>query len=538
MAINDYFNPLKWFSGNSETPSSESKKPVPLAFVDPSSIGTVWSYSYNGEKNLGELGPPKDYFMDYGILRVRSWQSFVESEITQIAINRFATWTVATGLKLQATPKLAVIGADGTKDFSADAAAKFATMSEARFHLFAESKAVSVNKEESLNQVSKSVFKYAKIGGDCLVILRLKKGKVEIRLIDSQNVETPLGRPINQKNRIRHGVEIDANGKHVAYWIKTYSKGYTLGKYERIPAYSKSTGLRVAFMVYGSKYRPDSVRGIPLLSTVLETLKKLERYKEATVGSAEERQKIVYQIIHGVNSTGESHLREAIVKSVNPTDDVPHTDDGEVLRNKVAATTNKTVVNNTPDSKLEVLESKNELYFKDFYDTNFDIVCAAVGIPPNVAKQRYDDNFSASRAALKDWENTLRVERKDFAEQFLNRVYEFWLFAEVLSGKVPAPGYVTAYMSKETDLMSAYSSCRWVGAQVPHIDPVKEVKAERLKLGNLFDNAPLSTLDASTERLDSGDSASNVAAFKKEYDRLVELGLIVPEEKQTPGGID
>jgi capsid protein len=537
MDIKALFNPSNWF-GNSPDVKQETPAPRPLAFVDPSSIGTVWTYSYNGEKNLGELGPPRDYVMDYGILRVRSWQSYVESEITQIAINRFATWAVATGLKLQATPKLSVIAVDGSLDFDDKAAAKFAEMSEARFQLYADSKLVSVSGEESLSQISKSVFKFAKIGGDCLVILRLKAGRVEIRVIDSQNIETPISRPkAAGSNRIRHGVEIDANGKHIAYYVKTYAKGYPLGKYERIPAYSRATGLRVAFMVYGNKYRPDSVRGIPLLATVLETLKKLERYKEATVGSAEERQKIVYQIIHGVNSTGESHLRDAIVKSVNADDDIPRTEDGEILRGRVAATTNKTVINNTPDSKVEALESKNELYFKEFYDTNFDIVCAAVGIPPNVAKQRYDDNFSASRAAIKDWENTLRVERKDFADQFLNRVYEFWLFAEVLSGRVPAPGFLSAFMSKNTELLSAYSACRWVGAQVPHIDPVKEVKAERMKLGPLGETAPLSTIEASTERLDSGDSATNISTFSNEYNRLKELGLI-PDKKDPSSGTD
>ena len=45
--------------------------------------------NFDGEKNLGEIGPAREYVLDYTALRVRSWQSYLESEITQTTINRF-----------------------------------------------------------------------------------------------------------------------------------------------------------------------------------------------------------------------------------------------------------------------------------------------------------------------------------------------------------------------------------------------------------------------------------------------------------------
>jgi len=49
----------------------------------------IWVVPYDGEKNLGEIGPIKDYHMDYPALRARSWQSYIESEISQIVLNKF-----------------------------------------------------------------------------------------------------------------------------------------------------------------------------------------------------------------------------------------------------------------------------------------------------------------------------------------------------------------------------------------------------------------------------------------------------------------
>jgi hypothetical protein len=55
------------------------------------------------------------------------------------------------------------------------------------------------------------------------------------------------------------------------------------------------------------------------------------------------------------------------------------------------------------DSELKEVQSKNELYFKDFYTVNVDLVCSSINMPPEVAMSKYNSNYSASRAALKDW---------------------------------------------------------------------------------------------------------------------------------------
>ena len=256
-----------------------------------------------------------------------------------------------------------------------------------------------------------------------------------------------------------------------------------------------------------------------MIAVVLETLKKMERYKEATVGSAEERQKIAYSVEHEVFSTGQNPLMDQLAKAVNysNTDQFPSTDDDlRELADKVAATTNKMAFNMPKGAKLKVLESKNELYFKEFYQVNIELICASLGIPPEVAMSKYDSNFSASRAALKDWEHTITVVRNDFTSQFYRNVYNFWMHINVLDNTLTAPGYVISFMNNRVKAVRAYQSCRFTGPGVPHIDPLKEVQAERLKLGDKFANVPLTNVEQAVEQLNSGDSDSNMRQAAEE----------------------
>ena len=153
----------------------------------------------------------------------------------------------------------------------------------------------------------------------------------------------------------------------------------------------------------------------------------------------------------------------------------------------------------------------------------------------------YNDSFSASRAATKDWEHTIEVQRDFFIEQFYAPIYQFWLFFEVLNGKINAPGFLNAWKENNWFSLEAYCNARFTGPLFPHIDPLKEVKAEREKLGTLAAHIPLTTVEAATEFLMSGDSDSNAYQFAEELKQATELGLISVEnttDVQNTSGSD
>lgn len=516
-----------------EQPSTEQSHSVSASY---SHVFTI-SQTFDGEKNIGEIGPVKRFHVDYAKLAARGWQMYLESEICQLVINRFARWTIGKGLQLQAQPNGVVLKSNKIvlpKDFVEQV--------EARWSLFEQDTFVDIKEQSTLGQLAKSAFINAKVSGGVLVILRVVNGSLQVQLIDGENVSTPsvgialfngftLDKTTN--NKIINGVEVDAYGKHVAYHVVT-----GLGKWERIAAKSPE-GRLVAYMVNGLKYRLSSTRSMPLINAVMETASKLERYKEATVGSAEEAAKLAITVEHEAYSTGENPLMGSLMRASghgrgpgsgdNPTDTYD-----QKLVDTVAATVNKQLINLPIGAKLQTLESKKELHFSEFYMANIQVLCAVVGIPPEVALQKYDSNFSASRAALKDWEHSLMDERIQFTREFYTPIYSFWLDLQVLQNKIQAPGYLTALMKNDREILGAYKKANFLGANVPHIDPLKEVNAERAKLGKGSEHLPLTTLEQATTALGGGDYWENMINYSKELEEAEGLGIKTVEEQKMP----
>jgi capsid protein len=185
----------------------------------------------------------------------------------------------------------------------------------------------------------------------------------------------------------------------------------------------------------------------------------------------------------------------------------------------------------TRGSKIEPLNHGNgKLSFKEFYQTNANVICASIGIPPNVAFSIYNDSFSASRTATKDWEHTISFERDDVTNQFYAPIYAFFLHIQIIEGLVNLPGYLAAHKNDNYLVLEAYRNSRFTGPMFPHIDPLKEVKAERAKLGKLAVNMPLTTLEKSTETLYGGDSRANMEQFGREMQEAIDNGI---EEEQV-----
>ncbi len=483
-------------------------------------LSPIYFAPFTGEKTPGEMGAAKNYIPQYNHLRIRSWQSYLESEITQSIINKYILWVMGNGLRLQSEPMIDILNDEGI-NFDPKT---FIKQTENRFKLWSKCKYSDYSLMTNLNFIAKEAKKNALIGGDVLVVLRLINKNITVQLIDGDNVMTPfldnklIKDAEDRKNIIKDGIEIDVKGEHIAYYVLTRKNYKAEFEFERILRKGSRTKRTMAFMVYGLKYRINEVRGIPLISALMETLTKIDRYKEATVGSAEERQKIAYAIEHGTQSTGENPLLGKTVQARNlgqgEATETKSTSEYEAAATKIATTTQKQVFNMPVDAQLKLLESKNELYFKDFYDSNIIGICAAIGIPFEVARSMYNSNYSASRAAIKDWEHALKTARNDFSQQFYQNIYNLWLDVEVLKGKIQANGYLKAIKDQNYIALEAYRTARWMGANVPHIDPLKEVKAEREKLGDK--ETPLQSYEQTAENLGLGDWSQNMEKIDQE----------------------
>lgn len=487
-------------------------------------------FVFNGEKNLGELGMPKDFLIDHTSLRSRGMQAYLENEVVQIIVNRMVAWVIGNGLSLESEPNKLVLKSEGIEINVQD----FSDLVEARYSLIKESKESVYSKMKNLSLLETTAFVNKFNGGDVLVVLRVKNAIVNYELIDGVHLRSPYGgtdlNPIDLQNgnRIMNGVEMDETGQHQAYWVQ--KADFT---FERISCKNRTTGLTTAWLYGGLEYMIDNSRCIPVLSGLFQTVTQMDEYKTATLGSAKEQNSIAYQATYDVKSTGENIFTKnlATAQDINANDgNVPVDSQLKEMANVVSVSTGKQAFAMPPGSEMKPLgKNEAELYFDPFWRTLFEVVCAAAGIPPNVALQRFDTSFSSARAAIKDWEHSLLLQRYKHGLNFLQPGYELQLHIDIITGKIQAPGYLTAFKQGNTLVLAAYRAARWVGDNVPHIDPLKEVNTERAKLGPLGANLPLTTQKKSTEALNGGSSKSNTEDFATEIKTADGLGIKTPE---------
>jgi len=182
----------------------------------------IFTYSYTGEKTPGEIGTIRNYVLNYGALRARSWQSYLESEITQTVVNKYLSWIIGKGLKLESEPVEAILSANGITINTEE----FISLNEARFGLFSRSTESDYSKLDNLNRLAFVVKKQALLGGDCLIVLRVIKGKMNVQIIDAGAVTNPLFDSADLKldrergNKIENGIVTNKKGEIIAFYVR------------------------------------------------------------------------------------------------------------------------------------------------------------------------------------------------------------------------------------------------------------------------------------------------------------------------------
>jgi len=462
-------------------------------------------YTYDGEKNPNEMGTPVDWDVDYYSMRARAWESYLSSDLAQNTVKKFQLWNIGPGLKIQAEPNTNILSRKNIevpKDFVENV--------ENSFRQWVKSKHSSYSNMQNVNELGSEAYKNAFLSGDILVVMRVINGMPKVEIIDGGRICQPTMADTNyfeaaekRNNTITDGIERTSSGEHYAFYVKNKS-GFT-----KILAKGARSGRVQAWMAYGMRYKIDSVRGLSSLSTLLEEGEKLDRYKEATIGAAEENSKYAFFIEHGNNSTGANPLLKGLQQSANagqPIAKETNFGGNEQAATKISASTGKQAINLENDSTVKKSTDNVDINFESFYSPNSDIYYATAGIAPEVAKDKFGGAYSGSRAALKSWEYKILTDRVTFFETYFYKpIYAYWLDIMILKGDIIAGGYFEAMQSKDTTALEAYRSSRFIGATVPHIDPLKEVNAERKALGPAYDNVPLKTAEQACENLNTGD---------------------------------
>lgn len=529
--------------GNFEFKWGKSEVQVPKSTVYQDSGDYSYGHSYpivnkkwDGEKTLGELGVVVRNIPDYQKLRLRSYDAYAKIDTVKIIAQKFFYWTIGSGLKLQAEPNRVVLETEGIENNAKDYA-KFQKIVEARFMVYANSKECDYLKEKSLHELGLDFYQASFLGGDVLVIARFDDKGPNVQFVSGEHVCNPgldndyYAAAESNGNYIEHGIEIDKRGAHVAYFVNTKQNKQGVTEYERIPAIGVKTGKRLAWLISGKKISPDHLRAVPAMSQSLEKINKLDRYVEAAVTKAEQAAKIVYAIEHTEYSTGESPLDQVVARKRNP--GMISTTDSEGnnstvladgLANRITETTSGQTFNMPNGASLKSFDTSIETTFSDFHGTVFKSIAAGADMPPEVAMQEYNSNYSASRAAINSFGYIIVINRNKFANDFYIPFYKLWLEHQILTKKIVATGYIENI--ENFMVTESYTQCRFTGKNMPHIDPLKEIKAVREMLG-LDDKTPLISREQATEMLGAGQWDEN-------FMKNLEEENIIPKEDLIP----
>lgn len=499
--------------------------PIGIASPNFSAIAPSVLADYTGDKFYGSFGPTQLFTLDYWTLRERSSQLFTENLYARGLIRRLITNEINTGLTPEAAPDEEIIGVplDSLDDWT--------ETTENRFAIWAKNPELcDWNKVLTFGAIQRAARMEALVSGDVLVVLRQNpRTKLPaVQLIKGSAVQTPLGGggKLRNSHTITHGIERNAIGRVVAHWVQQKN-----GTSKRLAAFSERTGRKISWLVYGTEKRLDEVRGEPLLSLILQSLKEIDRYRDASQRKAVINSILAMFIKKTEDKPGTLPMQGGAIRN----DQTTLTDEGNVSPRQF------NIAGQIPGLVMEELQHGEEPVgfrsqgteesFGVFESAVMQGVAWANEIPPEILMLAFSNNYSASQAAINEFKIYLNMRWSIEGETFCNPIYADWLLSEVLTGKISAPGLLQAWRNPDQyDIFGAWICVDWYGSIKPSTDMLKQVKGSDLLVAGGYSTR------AREARVTTGTKFSkNVKRLKRENEQLVEATKPILELQRELG---
>lgn len=314
----------------------------------------------------------------------------------------------------------------------------------------------------SFPQMTRAIVRNLPRDGE--VLIRRRQGAdnkfgYALQILDIERLDTTLNRePSPGVNQIIMGVEMDVDGRPVAYWLATQPMGRDpVGKkLQRIPA---AEILHIFFTD-----DPEQVRGIPWMHAALLTVNDLKGYNHAAIVAAR-----VGASKMGFFTSPEGDL--SALGDGQDADGVPFT---EASPGQFGAL--------PPGYGFQAFDPDypHANYASFVKEHKRDI---ATGL--NVAHHSLNNdlegvNFSSIRSGTLEERDNWMLAQQELIDQFLDVVYEDWLDNALLSGAIVMPNGSALPAAKRQKFMAhEFQGRRW-----QWVDPLKDIQASVLAIEN------------------------------------------------------
>ena len=321
------------------------------------------------------------------------------------------------------------------------------------FSLLSSTYSLDASRQQDLYQLQQQAFETMLLSGECWLI-RQKSPDSEYSswyLAEPDHIFNPPfitakadGNYYYKSHLLIDGIEYSSNGLPWAihYCPNPYTSSLTSKKsWERI-FFNGKDGLPNVIQLKLTD-RPEYPRGLPILSSLIETLYGLYAYTQAQIqmGILESCQALVVKTntnksLHPFAAMSEQDLSAPLIRPETNDEDKsefritpPNNRDIPGLLNKVNYVVPGQTIHLAPDESLECITptgpSSNLI---DYYNLVLEQCCAALGIPKPCLNGVYDASFSASKASIAQWNFTISKYRKAFIEQLLKPLYRVYLY--------------------------------------------------------------------------------------------------------------
>lgn len=482
---------------------------------------SIFQDLFDGDKFPGSFGITRDYrFVDYWTLRKRSMQLFKSNPYAKGIIKRLLRNEINTGLNLESSPIEERIG------ISEEVALQWANDREIDWQIWAENPELcDWKKKRTLTDLAEEARQTALISGDVLIVLRInsKTGLPAIDIIDGQFIQSPTEAP-KSGNKIEHGVEIDKQGRHIAFWVINKEL-----KPKRIPARGEKSGRKLAWLIIGSKGTLDEIRGEPILANMLYMLNELDKYRDSEQRAAVVNSMIAMFVEKTQQVIGSRPIDGGAVRKSEV--DVSQ-QDGSVKKWNMGGMLPGTVPQELAFGEKIVSPATNRpnVNFGKFEETIINTFAWSLEVPPEIVRLLFQNNFSASRQANNEFDVYLKYRFKKYGTDFYQNIYKEWLVQQVLLGEIQTTGLLESWRDpKRWREFGAWINAEWTGLSRPSVDFKKDVDANAKALDYGF-----KTQDQICRELANMPFKVVLAKRKREIEAMEKAGIsFASEENQN-----